>query len=281
MVQYYSFEVTAEPNELENLLAGCVGGSGFVGYNETQEKGNKLKVVFFYDDYKAAEEIRCDTAQKYKTSKCLHEEENRDYNEEWRKSMKPVKVTEDIWVSPLWLEPKLCEGEHWIKIEPQMAFGTGHHETTRIASKLICASKGAKSLLDIGTGSGILAFVAQIAGYKSIIGLDTDETCRDNLQQNLSDNKGRADIRFTVGSLEKIGDSARFDTVVMNMIRSQSAPLLRQICRILPQDGTLLWSGILCEERDAVVAEAQSLGFALQEEISENEWWGAKFIIKK
>ena len=281
MTQYYSFDVSTEPTELENLLADCISEDGFVGYNETED-GQNLKITFFYDNSEIANDIRNEAAKKYNTTSPVCEQENRDWNEEWRKTMQPVKITDNIWVSPKWLEPPLENGDCWIKIEPQMAFGTGHHETTRIAAKLICGHSAAKSLLDIGTGSGVLAFVAQIAGYKSIMGLEIDETCYDNLQENLADNKGRADIRFVIGSVDKIGDSARFDTVVMNMIRSESAPLLRAVCRMLSyENNALLWSGILVEERDIVVAEAQKVGFELAEEITENEWWGGKFTIKK
>jgi len=280
MAQYYSFDVCVEPNDLDELLAECITEDGFVGYNETSD-GEKIKIKFFYDNIDVANDIQSTMTEKYSAVSQVCEEENRDWNEEWRKTMQPVKITDNIWVSPKWLEPQMASGEHWIKIEPQMAFGTGHHETTRIAAKLISGHSSEKSLLDIGTGSGVLAFVAQLAGYKSIMGLEIDETCRDNLQENLADNKGRADIRFVIGSTEKIGDSARFDTVVMNMIRSESMPLLRAVCRMLSQDGILLWSGILVEERDIVVAEAHNCGFTLTDEIVENEWWGGKFTIKK
>ncbi|MCL2844102.1 MAG: 50S ribosomal protein L11 methyltransferase [Chitinivibrionia bacterium] len=281
MAQCFSFDVIIEPNELENLLGECITEENFVGYNET-EIGENLKITFFYDDLDIASDIRGEVIKKYSTASEVCEQENRDWNEEWRKTMQPVKIADNIWVSPKWLKPPLEDGDSWIKIEPQMAFGTGHHETTRLAAKLICGHSAAKSLLDIGTGSGVLAFVAQIAGYKSIMGLEIDETCYDNLQENLADNKGRADIRFVIGSVDKIGGSAKFDTIVMNMIRSESAPLLRAVCRMLSQEnGTLLWSGILLEERDIVIAEAQKVGFELAEEITENDWWGGKFIIKK
>jgi ribosomal protein L11 methyltransferase len=277
MTQYYVFDATVKSENLENLLAEGIS-DGFAGYNEIQD-GEKTKVSFYYDNEISAKETR-DTLVKICEVSQISTVENRDWNEEWKKTITPVKITDKIWVSPKWLEPTIFHGESWIKIEPRMAFGTGHHETTRIAAKLISQEEGKKSLLDIGTGSGILAFAAQITGYKSVTGIETDENCRDDLERNLADNKGHTDIRFIIGGIEKISVCAKFDTVVMNMIRSQSAPLLKDVYNVLPSNGVLLWSGILVEEKEKAIAEAEALDFKLVNEIVENEWWGAKFIKK-
>ena len=276
MIKYYSFDVFIETDEMENLLAKCIV-DGFSGYSETQTN-EKTKINVCFDNKNSAKEVLKSLLQNYTVSQ-VKEIENRDWNEEWKKTVSPVKITDNIWVSPEWLKPKMADGEHWIKIEPRMAFGTGHHETTRIAAKLIEQSCGA-TLLDIGTGSGILAFVAQICGYKSITGIEIDEDCEKNLSENLEDNRANADIRFIVGTLEKIESSAKFDSVVMNMISSQSIPLLKNIYNFLNKDGVLFWSGILCEEKEKIVEQAQNAGFELQSEIAENEWWGGRFVKK-
>ena len=275
MAQFYSFDALVEPQEIENLLAECIT-ENFVGFSETETNG-KININVCYDDKDCASSVQKTLLQNYNVSQ-VKEIENRDWNEEWKKTISPVKITEKIWVSPKWLEPKMLNGESWIKIEPKMAFGTGHHETTRIAAKLVEQTAGAKTLLDIGTGSGVLAFAAQIVGYKSITGLEIDEDCEENLAQNLEDNRANSDIRFIIGSIEKIKNSAKFDTVVMNMISSQSIPLLKDVCRVLEKNGALLWSGILMQEKEKIVEEAKKIGFELQTEIVENEWWGAKFL---
>jgi len=274
MTKFYTFDVTIDAQNLEELLAEGISG-GFSGYDETAV-GEKIKIGFYYEDKNSANEIHDSLREKYETSRVC-EVENRDWNEEWKKTITPVKITDKIWVSPKWLKPTMFHGESWIKIEPRMAFGTGHHETTRIAAKLLSQYEGAKSLLDVGTGSGILAFVAQIAGYKSITGIEIDETCLENMQQNLKDNREHADIRFIIGGMEKISVSAKFDTVVMNMISSQSVPLLKDIYNVLPSKGALLLSGILIEEKEKIIAAADGFGFDFEYEIIENEWWGAKF----
>jgi len=275
MAQFYSFDALVEPQEIENLLAECIA-DGFVGFSETETNG-KININVCYNDKDCALNAQKTLLKNYNVSQ-IKEIENRDWNEEWKKTVSPVKITEKIWVSPKWLEPKMRDGESWIKIEPKMAFGTGHHETTRIAAKLVEQTAGAKTLLDIGTGSGVLAFVAQTVGYKSITGLEIDKDCEENLAQNLEDNKGYADIRFIIGGIEKINISAKFDTVVMNMISSQSLPLLGNIYAVLQKNGALLWSGILTQEKEKIVEEAKKFGFELQSQIVENEWCGVKFL---
>jgi ribosomal protein L11 methyltransferase len=277
MINYYSFDVFVKASEIENLFADCII-EGFSGCSEVQED-EEIRVSVCYDNECSANEARESLLQNYRVSP-LRNIENRDWNEEWKKTVTPVKITDKIWVSPKWLEPKTASGESWIKIEPRMAFGTGHHETTRIAAKLLEQNAGKKTLLDIGTGSGILAFVAQNCGYKSITGIEIDEDCKINLSENLEDNRAKADIRFIIGGIEKIGSSAKFDAVIMNMISSQSVPLLRNICAILHKGGTLFWSGILETEKNYVIEQAQKVGFELRSEITENEWWGAKFTMK-
>jgi len=276
MEQHCSFDVFIKADDTENLLTDCIL-DGFSGYWEVQE-GEKTKINLCYSSEDFANDARNQLLKNYDVSQ-LQKIENRDWNEEWKKTISPVKISGKIWVSPKWLEPKMKDGESWIKIEPRMAFGTGHHETTRIAAKLIEQSLGRKSLLDIGTGSGVLAFVAQICNYKSITGVEIDEDCRINLAENLEDNCSHADIRFIIGGIDKLESLAKFDTVVMNMISSQSIPLLRNIYTLLQKDGILLWSGILLEEKEKVIKEAQNVGFELQSEIIENEWWGGKFIV--
>ena len=278
MTNYFTLDAVCGADDREDLLSAAIT-DGFCGYHESESDNGRVKLSICYCCIKAAEGVREVLAGKnYKVSQ-VSKIENRNWNEEWKKTITPVKITDKIWVSPKWLPPKLEKGMDWIKIEPRMAFGTGHHETTRIAAELV-SECGGKTLLDIGTGSGVLAFVAQLSGYVSITGIEIDEDCRENLNENLIDNKGSADIRFIIGGIEKISTRAKFDTIVMNVIRSQSVPLLPDICKILRKGGFLLWSGILIEEREAIIGEAGKFGFELQSELKENEWWGGKFAKK-
>jgi ribosomal protein L11 methyltransferase len=205
--------------------------------------------------------------------------ENQDWNAKWRESMKPARIARGYYVSPLWLPPPKS-ARHWIKIEPKMAFGTGHHETTRLASQAIIAEKRAfknKWMLDIGSGSGVLCFVADLCGAGTCIGVELDECCRENMAENFRDNAPRGHINFIMGSTNALNVFKRFSLIVMNMIHTESAPLLVKVASLLGSEGRLIWSGILKDEYREAVTAAEKSGFELISEKTENEWWCGVF----
>jgi ribosomal protein L11 methyltransferase len=206
-----------------------------------------------------------------------------DWNAKWRESMEPAQIAEGVWVSPAWLEPPESGRKAWIKIEPKMAFGTGHHETTRLAARALIERGGfvaGRSALDIGTGSGILCFVANYLGARAALGVEIDGDCLENLAENLRDNPPRqgGSVRFAIGTLDSVINDERFDIVVMNMLSTESTPLLKQISAVIKNESLLIWSGILAGERGEVIGIAKKFGFALSSVQTENEWWCGAFV---
>jgi ribosomal protein L11 methyltransferase len=210
--------------------------------------------------------------------------QDEDWNARWKQSMKPVQVAESIWVSPAWLRPPVSPGQSWIKIEPKMAFGTGHHETTKLACQALLAHKDAvghaPSVLDIGTGSGILCFVADCTGSSRAVGLDIDPVCASNLAENLRKNRPKSSISFAVGTLDCLKKIAAFDLVVMNMLSSEGMPLLERVRALLRDKAIFIWSGLLLEEKNEVLTRVLPGGFSLCRDAHENEWWCASFVKK-
>jgi ribosomal protein L11 methyltransferase len=241
-----------------------------------------IKFNFYFTDEKtalaAAESI---TSQITIPEFSIEKVENQDWNAKWRESMKPARIARGWYVSPVWLPPPES-ARHWIKIEPKMAFGTGHHETTRLASQAIIAEKHLiknKNVLDIGSGSGVLCFVADRCGAKSCIGVELDECCRENMAENLRENVPLGQIGFIMGSTNALNKTQRFSLVVMNMIIAESSPLLDKIASLLEPEGRFIWSGILKDEYKEAVTIAERAGFTLKSEKRENEWWCGVFIL--
>jgi ribosomal protein L11 methyltransferase len=207
-----------------------------------------------------------------------------DWNAKWKQSMQPVQVAKSIWVSPAWLRPPVSQGQSWIKIEPKMAFGTGHHETTKLACQALIAHRDAvgpaPAILDIGTGSGILCFVADCMGISRAVGLDVDPVCASNLAENLRKNRAKSSISFAVGTLDCLRKIAAFDLVVMNMLSSEGTSLLERTRNLLRDNGIFIWSGLLLEERKDILALVLPKGFSLCRDAHENEWWCASFVKK-
>jgi ribosomal protein L11 methyltransferase len=256
-------------------VAACYG-CGTLGCEEVAGDGGVIIRAFFSDNVDLSSlcaQLSAAAAGDISITPVVAQ----DWNRTWRESITPVKLTSSIWVSPIWLPPPLEPGQHWIRIEPKMAFGTGHHETTRLAASCMQLARRrmprAASLLDIGTGSGVLCFAGQILGFSRILGVEIDGDCRENLAENLSDNCGAASIRFVIGTLDQFMGNERYDLIVMNMLFVESAPLLKRVATLLAPQGRLVWSGILHEGRGEAVAAAAREGFALESERQENEWW--------
>ena len=209
---------------------------------------------------------------------------DQDWNAKWKQSMKPVEVVSGVWVSPAWLKPPLSHGDRWIKIEPKMAFGTGHHETTRLAcaalKTAVEAASSPPAILDIGTGSGILCLVSDGFGISRAVGMDIDPVCGPNLAENLRKNRKKSPISFIMGGISCLKAASVFDIAVMNMISSEGLPLLQEIRRLLRDKGIFVWSGLLLEERKEIAAAAAARGFSLESDARENEWWCASFVKK-
>lgn len=258
-------------------FVGLAYAVGMVGCEEL-DGDNSITYTCYFESEDTATSAKESLSPLALSVSSIETIEDRDWNSKWRETIEPVQITDSIWVSPEWLTPQLKDNQEWIKIEPRMAFGTGHHETTRLASQAIISCKG-ETLLDVGTGSGILAFVADIAGYKSVTGIEVDPDCEINLKENLEANRRNADIEFLIGSIDSVPSGKMYDTVIMNIIRTHSEPLLEGAKSHLKKDGILIWSGILVEERDIVVKFAKERGFNLNKETFDNEWWCGYFSL--
>ena len=165
-----------------------------------------------------------------------------------------------------------------------MAFGTGHHATTQLAAKAV--QRTARQLLpgfsflDIGSGTGVLCFIAELYGAGFTVGIDIDPVCAENMAENRRCNPSSVPVGFIIGgTLDIFKSKTLFDCVVMNMIRTESEPLIEPIRLLLKPGGRLIWSGILIEEKQHVVAAARCQGFALEEETLEEEWWCGVFTV--
>ncbi len=181
-----------------------------------------------------------------------NEEESKDWLEEWKKGFVPFKLVGPVWVVPSWLEkPQDVQTE--IKIDPGMAFGTGTHATTKMASYFIhkLALENPEvvnswTLLDVGTGTAILAVLAEKMNYGYITGVEIDIEARRKARENCELNKTK-NIDVTELQLDEIKD--QYDVVVANIIDGVLIRLQKDLLRVLKPNGYLFLTGIL-QERD-------------------------------
>lgn len=281
MKEYFCIDAKVNINEYD-CFVGMLSQYGISGIEELKNDEDSVIFRIYFTD----RELACLTKDKLKKNLCgditIVNTNYEEWIEKWRSSIKPVELKEGWWVSPLW-RPPISNIDHnkWIKIEPKMAFGTGHHESTRLAAQVIIEEekliKG-KKILDIGTGSGILSFISDKVGAKWCVGIEIDKECLENLSENRELNFCKEKCSFVIGSVESLKEkNIKFDIIVMNMIHMEAAPLLSRCKSFLSKNGILIWSGILREQKDISIDFAKEKGFILEKELTENEWWCGSF----
>ena len=243
-----------------------------------------IMIRAYFKDEETARKAGRELQEKYPAIKSeIETVEDQDWNAKWRESMKPAKLAAGWYVSPLWLPPPKS-AKHWIKIEPKMAFGTGHHETTRLAAQAIIAQKRrikGKRVLDIGTGSGVLCFVAGLCGAQFRLGVEIDPCCRENMAENCRQNSHSGRTCFIIGGIYSLKPGKLFDLVAMNMLLTESAPLLETVEALCAPGGSLIWSGVMTDEYNQAVELAEKADLSLASEKRENEWWCGTFKTNK
>lgn len=198
-----------------------------------------------------------------------------DWDRSWRDRQTPVEVTPSLVVVPPWVEPG--PAPHVIRLEAKMAFGTGSHESTRIAALLLEAfpPKG-HSVLDIGTGTGILALYAGLLGASRVLALDIDPVTGPCLNENLLLNPMPEGCRFQpyVGTLDSLGAGASFDLIICNMIRTELWPFREELRGRLRPGGRFIVSGQREEDKGHFLAWQRQSPFRIALERGLDGWWG-------
>lgn len=210
-------------------------------------------------------------------------EEARDWSQLWRGGLRARHVSDRIWVTPSWDIDSVSAGPDQIVIvvDPAMAFGTGEHGTTRGCLRLLedAVTEGAH-VLDVGTGTGVLAVAAAKLGAARVHGVDNDPEAIENAIGTVSDN-GVAD-RVTLETAE-VDDAwlcvapAAWDLILANVLSGVLRPLIPAFVQALRPGGILILSGILQSEAPHIVAAARAFDLHLVREDREDEWWSGRF----
>lgn len=239
-------------------------------------------------------------------------EPHKDWLEEWKKFYSPFELAGGVWVVPAWLE-KPKEALKEIRINPGMAFGTGTHETTRLAALMMAryfdGSESEKTLIDVGTGTGILCFLAEKFGFKKIVGVEIDPEARRSARENVPLNVSGTELGFSSKSpsvaastttntpshvlivdesLEQIvqGGSlvanslpTQFDWVVANIIDGVLSEIQTDLKAAVAPGGYLLLTGILDERDELFLSRFSFDGFEVISRDTLGEWVG--YLLKR
>ncbi|MEG0693744.1 MAG: 50S ribosomal protein L11 methyltransferase, partial [Oscillospiraceae bacterium] len=204
-----------------------------------------------------------------------------DWSTAWKKYYHPTKIGKKLVVVPCWEDYALADGEVRVTLDPGMAFGTGTHETTRLCMQLLedCVTTGT-DMLDIGTGSGILAITALLLGANTAVGVDIDELSVKVAQENADLNNIGDKIKLVCGDLtEKI--NGKYHVVCANIVADVIIRLSNDVTQFMYEDSILLVSGIIEERCDEVTQALINAGLKIENSITENGWVAIKLSLAK
>jgi ribosomal protein L11 methyltransferase len=201
---------------------------------------------------------------------------NEDWAREWRKGLQPRKVSPRIVVRPSWTTWIPTHGEVVIEIDPQMAFGTGEHATTRGCLRLLDRHLPPEArVLDVGSGSSVLAIAAAMLGASQVVAVEYDADANLNARENIARNGVAAKVELIeqLADPEMISGLGPFDIILANILSGVIRPLLPALRHALNPGGRLIVSGILREEKEQVLEDARAVGLNWLDGDSEDEWW--------
>jgi ribosomal protein L11 methyltransferase len=279
-VRYPALDVAgADPDLLLAVVDDC---------SPTALEERPGSVTLFFADAAPRDRARAQIARELPMADTAPREvDDEDWARRSQQDLVPVTVG-DVTVAPPWasIAPSPGRAKVLVVVQPSMGFGTGHHATTRLClGALQTLDLAGASVLDVGTGSGVLAIAARRLGARCAIGLDNDPDAIQAAARNLLLNPGAevtlflADFSTWFGSsgLAAPGGGESVDVLMANLtgaLLTRMAPLLRGAVR---PSGSIVVSGLLEEERDEVVAAFS--GAELVWESSEDEWVGLRFRV--
>lgn len=204
----------------------------------------------------------------------FYEYDEEDYQNSWKKYLFTEKVSERFVVKPTWREYEPKDDELIIELDPGRAFGTGSHPTTSLCLKLMEENiKEGDSVIDVGTGSGILMIAADRLGASEVYGTDIDELAVESAKENLELN-GISEERAKVylGNLVSVVNGKKFDVVVANILADVLLILLNDISKVVKKDRLVIFSGIIDEKCELLKREVEALGMEILEVKADKEW---------
>ena len=276
-MMYYQFEISLDPfDPWSEILSAYLGEIDFEGF---YEKDNVLHAFVSKSKYskekfdKVLEHINSKTKVDFSFNELPHQ----NWNALWESNFEPVFIENKLAIiAPFHaLESNF---ERTILIEPKMSFGTGHHQTTHMmCASILNASLEEKTILDMGSGTGVLAILCEMKGAEKVLAVDIEpwsvENCRNNAKVN---NCTR--IEAVLGDIEAI-NANRFDAIFANINKNILLSHMSDYVKALNSNGFLYLSGFFSSDAQEIKDAAEGLGLSFSSK-SEREGW-CMLVLKK
>ena len=268
----FSFRTTPCTEVVNDVLSAVLADAGFESFVEQPDGLLAYIQQSLYDEASVEAAISefpiPDTAIEYS----FVEAEDKDWNEEWEKNFFQPIVIGNRCVIHSTFHHDVPEAEYDIAINPQMAFGTGHHETTSLViGEILDSNMDGKKVLDMGCGTSILAILARMKGAASCTAIDIDDWCVRNSIENIELN-GVDEIEVCLGDASILADKGPFDMVIANINRNILLADMQHYVARMNEGATLLMSGFYVDDIPLIKAEAERLGLTFNGYKEKNRW---------
>ena len=259
-----------------DVMIAVLADLGFDTFEETEQgfKGyiptalyNETAILNLLANYKE------ETHFSFSTSEIKHE----NWNTLWESNFHPISVADQVYVRATFHQPE-PNFAYEIVIDPKMAFGTGHHQTTASVMELMLAEDfSGKKVLDMGCGTGILAILAKKVGAQAVDAIDYDPLCYESTIENTELNS-MTDIQAILGGKEVIPNTS-YGIILANINRNILLDQLDRYAQVLAPEGSLILSGFYEQPDLEIIKEAaQALGLRYVSHLVKQDWTAAKFI---
>lgn len=267
MEQFLKITINTDVRHHDILIAEL----GALNYDSFQEQEEAIEAYIVASAYE--EQLLLNILDRYNIQHDFQVEalENINWNEQWEKNFDPVYISDKVQIRATFHE-SLSKYEHDIVINPKMSFGTGHHETTHlIVSKQLDIDHKNKSVLDVGTGTGVLAIMAHKLGAQNITVTDIDDWCIDNCRENFELN-GLEKFDILQGTIDKLTLPGTFDIIFANINKNVLLNEMGDYEKLLSKDGMLVLSGFYEQDLADITSRAQALGLNPISQNTRNNW---------
>ena len=262
---------------MNDVLAAILGDAGFESFVEQEDGIAAYIQKDLYDETTVKTAIAEFPLPDTKIEYTFTEAEDKDWNEEWEKNFFQPIVIGDRCVIHSTFHHDVPQTEYDIVINPQMAFGTGHHETTSlIIGELLDSDLQGKSLLDMGCGTSILAILARMRGAAPCTAIDIDEWCVRNSLENIELNHVDK-ISVSQGDASSLNGLGPFDVIIANINRNILLNDMKQYVRCMHPGSELYMSGFYVDDIPLIQAEAERNGLQFVHHQEKNRWAAVKF----
>ena len=270
----FSFDKIEEYQQ--DLFIADLADIGFDTFDQSEHGVTAFAIKENFEE-KTLKEVIIAFADDFKTQYTLVDVADENWNLEWEKNFSPLVIADACYVRATFHTPQ-PQYPYEIIIDPKMAFGTGHHQTTTMMLEYILAADVKdKNILDMGCGTGILAILAAKMGAKELIAIDYDEVCSESTKENAALNHIE-NIKALCGSKGAI-PKQQFDVIFANINRNILLDQIARYAQALVTAGKIFFSGFYLEpDLEMITAECAKFGISYVDHKQEENWVAAQFV---